>query len=63
MRSYSLSNSVNSSAFNSRVPPKIKIPKLNLEILPNYHGKSNKSLNQSLLESYEKKTKAPSYNV
>ena len=63
MRSYSLSNSVNSSAFNSRVPPKIKIPKLNLEILPNYHGKSNKSLNQSLLESYEKKTKTPSYNV
>ena len=28
---------------------KIKIPKLNLEILPNYHGKTNKSLNQSLM--------------
>lgn len=61
LRSYSLSSSVNSSAFNSRVPAKIKIPKLNLEILPNYHGKSNKSLNQSLLESYEKKAKA--YNA
>lgn len=31
---------------------KIQIPKLNLEILPNYHGKSNKSLNQSLMETY-----------
>ena len=31
---------------------KIKIPKLNLEILPNYHGRSNKSLNQSLMENY-----------
>jgi hypothetical protein len=28
---------------------KIRIPKLNLEVLPNYHGKSNKSLNQSLM--------------
>lgn len=33
---------------------KIKIPKLNLEILPNYHGKSNKSLNQSLMDNYSK---------
>ncbi len=50
VRSYSLSNSINPSAFNSRAAnQKIKIPKLNLEILPNYHGKSNKSLNQSLL--------------
>jgi len=49
VRSYSLSNSINPSAFNSKAAPKIKIPKLNLEILPNYHGKSNKSLNQSLL--------------
>lgn len=24
---------------------KSKIPKLNLEVLPNYHGKSNKSIN------------------
>ncbi len=24
---------------------KDKIPKLNLQILPNYHGKSNKSIN------------------
>lgn len=35
---------------------KIKIPKLNLQILPNYHGRSNKSLNQSLMEHYEKKS-------
>lgn len=28
---------------------KINIPKLNLQILPNYHGRSNKSLNQSLM--------------
>lgn len=34
---------------------KIRIPKLNLEVLPNYHGKSNKSLNQSLMQSYENK--------
>lgn len=34
---------------------KMKIPKLNLEILPNYHGRSNKSLNQSLMEHYEHK--------
>jgi hypothetical protein len=41
---------------------KIAVPKyfflsylrLNLQILPNYHGKSNKSLNQSLMEVYEK---------
>lgn len=36
---------------------KMKIPKLNLQILPNYHGKSNKSLNQSLMEAYEKANK------
>lgn len=57
MRSYSLSNSANPSAFSSKAAPKVKIPKLNLEVLPNYHGKSNKSLNQSLLETYEKKAK------
>ena len=51
-RSYSLSNSINPSAFNSKAVPKVKIPKLNLEVLPNYHGKSNKSLNQSLLDAY-----------
>ena len=28
---------------------KMNIPRLNLQILPNYHGKSNKSLNQSLM--------------
>ena len=61
-RSYSLSNSINHSAFNSK-PPKMKIPKLNLGILPNYHGKSNKSLNQSMLETYEKKYKIPTYNL
>lgn len=26
--------------------------RLNLQVLPNYHGKSNKSLNQSLMEVY-----------
>ena len=41
----------------------MKIPKLNLGILPNYHGKSNKSLNQSMLETYEKKYKIPTYNL
>ena len=56
LRSYSLSSSVNPSAFSSKNgEKKVKIPKLNLEMLPNYHGKSNKSLNQSLLENYEKK--------
>ena len=29
-RSYSLSNSINPSAFNSKAAPKVKIPKLNL---------------------------------
>lgn len=29
-RSYSLSNSINPSAFNSKTAPKVKIPKLNL---------------------------------
>lgn len=28
---------------------KVAVPKLNLQVLPNYHGKSNKSLNQSLM--------------
>ena len=28
--------------------------RLNLQVLPNYHGKSNKSLNQSLMDIYEK---------
>lgn len=37
---------------------KINIPKLNLQVLPNYHGKSIKSLNQSLMEIYEKKNQA-----
>lgn len=41
----------------------MKIPKLNLGILPNYHGKSNKSLNQSMLETYQKKYKIPTYNL
>lgn len=49
---------MNSSFDNTVVPQaqhkKIKIPKLNLEILPNYHGRSNKSLNQSLMDNYSK---------
>jgi hypothetical protein len=62
-RSYSLSNSINPSAFSSKVAPKMKIPKLNLEVLPNYHGRSNKSLNQSMLEAIEKKGKGPHVNL
>ena len=30
VRSYSLSNSINPSAYNSKAAPKVKIPKLNL---------------------------------
>jgi len=41
---------------------KIKIPKLNLEILPNYHGRSNKSLNQSLMDNYSKNKPAININ-
>lgn len=52
------SHNINSSFENAVVGQaqhkKIKIPKLNLEILPNYHGKSNKSLNQSLMDNYSK---------
>lgn len=33
---------------------KKKIPRLNLKVLPNYHGNSNKSLNRTLLMAYEK---------
>lgn len=51
-------NNVNSSFDNAIAPQnqgkKMKIPKLNLEILPNYHGRSNKSLNQSLMDNYSK---------
>lgn len=36
---------------------KKKVPRLNLKLLPNYHGNSNKSLNQSLLLNYEKMKK------
>lgn len=36
---------------------KSKIPKLNLQMLPNYHGKSNKSLNQYLLAAYQQNHK------
>ncbi|KAL4469656.1 hypothetical protein ABPG72_013421 [Tetrahymena utriculariae] len=32
---------------------KSKIPKLNLEVLPNYHGLNNKSINQQLLQQYQ----------
>ena len=49
--------------FNPRPPPdsiqslgiKLKIPKLKLEVLPNYHKKSEKSLNESLLAVYNEK--------
>lgn len=34
---------------------KSKVPRLKLEILPNYHGKSNKCINQSLLAAYQDK--------
>jgi len=45
------------SSFDNGIKPesnskKIQIPKLNLQILPNYHGNSNKSLNQSLMDNY-----------
>lgn len=42
----SFDNSVNNMNMGQK---KIKIPRLNLQILPNYHGRSNKSLNQSLM--------------
>jgi len=34
---------------------KISIPKLNLEVLPNYHKKSEKCLNEALLAAYQQK--------
>jgi hypothetical protein len=34
---------------------KVMVPKLKLEILPNYHKKIEKSLNDSLLACYEQK--------
>ena len=34
---------------------KIAIPKLNLEVLPNYHKKSEKCLNDALLTAYQEK--------
>lgn len=33
---------------------KSRVPRLRLEVLPNYHGKSKESLNESLLEAYSK---------
>lgn len=59
-------NNMNSSFDNAAVTQvqnkKIKIPKLNLEILPNYHGRSNKSLNQSLMDNYSKNKPALNIN-
>lgn len=59
-------NNMNSSFDNAVVTQvqnkKIKIPKLNLEILPNYHGRSNKSLNQSLMDNYSKNKPAININ-
>ena len=37
---------------NTNANPKVFVPKLKLEILPNYHKKSEKSLNESLLAVY-----------
>jgi hypothetical protein len=34
---------------------KVAIPKLNLEVLPNYHKKSEKCLNEALLAVYQEK--------
>ncbi len=34
---------------------KSKVPRLKLEILPNYHGKSNKCINPTLLAAYQEK--------
>lgn len=34
---------------------KIAVPKLNLEVLPNYHKKSEKCLNEALLTAYQEK--------
>lgn len=51
----SAQQSVMEGSSSNGMSKKMKIPKLNLEVLPNYHGKSNKSLNQSLMDTYEKK--------
>ena len=32
---------------------KVSIPKLNLKVLPNYHKKSEKCLNDALLAAYK----------
>jgi len=40
---------INSNQISQINEKKIAVPKLNLQVLPNYHGKSNKSLNQSLM--------------
>jgi hypothetical protein len=37
------------------IASKIAIPKLNLEVLPNYHKKSEKCLNDMLLMAYNEK--------
>jgi hypothetical protein len=36
-------------------PTKLAIPKLNLQVLPNYHKKSEKCLNEVLLAAYNDK--------
>lgn len=48
------SNPSNASTINPN-KSKILVPKLKLEILPNYHKKAQKSLNDSLLAVYEQK--------
>lgn len=34
---------------------KLSVPKLNLNVLPNYHKRSEKCLNDALLEAYHQK--------
>ena len=43
------------SLLESSCMSKISIPKLNLEVLPNYHKKSEKCLNEALLAAYQQK--------
>jgi hypothetical protein len=47
------SNNLNTSLMDDK--KKSKVPRLKLEILPNYHGKSNKCINQTLLAAYQDK--------
>ncbi len=48
-------SSVNLNSSLMEDKKKGKVPRLRLEALPNYHGKSNKCINQSLLAVYQEK--------